>query len=860
MLALAVALSTSPLKAQSPCPLNGSNGNPISTKPVPYTPGLSYKVNTFDWRQQLLTVKNTGYAQYSPITNFFYRPNLPYSQHLALGTASDFRPEDGWELVKRDFGYLADQSNNPVAAPGPYMVLYNKYSGTLRVVAALPGLGANQAINVKIGFKAPVANNPNQANLKVSGLFHSYDAIAASTMDMKTKYTSITTPAVYPGFDYEFFYADFQTNYDPCTCVFESALQVEFKTINQLDVVLSGNLLGISDPIAHYSNGTVVLDQNDDYLASVYRNDAGTATTGMLMYKTLDAMIADYQKALARVNEKDPTILEDMNKFYNNVKTGMDATSFLTSLSQSSGNYYMTVITVVAKLTSFVSSLFKKKDSPSIPPMPYVIHAQMALKGQVTDQRALPGAAFNFATPGSLNASTRPEYNDGVPPRPVPPSVDYPMYNETMGVFSLLEAPKITYTTGEDAQGYGTYYPPCVENTPVSPFQLAYKYRMLFKLKENLKYAFNPAFNVDESKTKIYAAFAYKHNWLGIVVPNCNCECQGYNPVNMQMLEKFPVTDKNHPRPTVISPFLPLDYFSNFKAGMYRVRGIGHYDDGEVSDMGIPVMGFGDSLFVKLLVVAVSKNLDANGQPAINMLSYTYLVPPANIEKIPGDLGATNFVEGGDNISIPSTFFDHDTIIRSYSNIYITDQLITTPGNFTVTLQAQGDIVITNPNVTLNSRFILKRFTPLITPGPAYGAQTATAVSNFCHSGTYQAATAAARSFYEQIDTLNIDSLLRYNRPPGVDEQQTFKVEDPYPNPVVADEVSLKLDIYEPQHLTVQLVDMSGHLVKTVALNKQFDKGTQKLVLSTSDLKSGVYLITVQGQQQQYSRKLVVAK
>lgn len=257
-LLIAVIFFSGGLFSQSPCNLNGTTTNPAN--PIPLNAG--FKTNSFNWMSPLLNASNnSNYVANSPLSNFFNYPN-PFYQSFILGTNSDYYPQDGWELIKRDFGKLADGNTNPVRKPGPYMILYNKYSGKLRVIAAFPGLAAQQAINVTLTTISATANTSKSASAVLN--FHND---IAQPMDQPSSVTQVTSPASYPGSDYNFFMADFQTAYDVCTCKFESALRVEFSTVNTSTAQLFGRILGTVNPEGMYtfSNSTAQLDQNQTY-------------------------------------------------------------------------------------------------------------------------------------------------------------------------------------------------------------------------------------------------------------------------------------------------------------------------------------------------------------------------------------------------------------------------------------------------------------------------------------------------------------------------------------------------------------------------------------------------------------------
>lgn len=116
-----------------------------------FTPSSNFKitggVNSFDWTTLTYEtfINTVGQNNSVPITIYspFYNPNAPgparnknllpfFIAKSATGSNAsiDYHPEDGWELVIKDFG-SAGLSQKGVT--NPMMVLYNKYTSKLRV-------------------------------------------------------------------------------------------------------------------------------------------------------------------------------------------------------------------------------------------------------------------------------------------------------------------------------------------------------------------------------------------------------------------------------------------------------------------------------------------------------------------------------------------------------------------------------------------------------------------------------------------------------------------------------------------------------------------------------------------------------
>jgi len=104
------------------------------------------------------------------MTNPFWQAssnNYAFEQ-FALYAGSDFYPEDGWELIKSDFGYLADETTLRNSRSSlSYFCLYNKYTGVMRFFVAFPTVPeAFQVINWTVNILTHKRNtqNPTTAN------------------------------------------------------------------------------------------------------------------------------------------------------------------------------------------------------------------------------------------------------------------------------------------------------------------------------------------------------------------------------------------------------------------------------------------------------------------------------------------------------------------------------------------------------------------------------------------------------------------------------------------------------------------------------------------------------------------------
>jgi hypothetical protein len=101
--------------------------NTISTNPDNYQNSTdNSQLLKFDWRLQTWTGYRPGipvpvsYQITSPFFNTNGNPNL---RELSFPTAKNYRPEDGWEFIAKNFGSTLEGSDHP------WFIIYNRYNG-----------------------------------------------------------------------------------------------------------------------------------------------------------------------------------------------------------------------------------------------------------------------------------------------------------------------------------------------------------------------------------------------------------------------------------------------------------------------------------------------------------------------------------------------------------------------------------------------------------------------------------------------------------------------------------------------------------------------------------------------------------
>ena len=120
-------------------------------------------LNRFDW-------KSTTWPVYHPaggynvgvnamlLPNPFFNTTDAYNRHInyydIFGqnrniSKLNFHPEDGWELLHQNMGFEPDRQQFATilnTRPWPYLMLYNKYTGIMRLVGSVDNVGNPSSI------------------------------------------------------------------------------------------------------------------------------------------------------------------------------------------------------------------------------------------------------------------------------------------------------------------------------------------------------------------------------------------------------------------------------------------------------------------------------------------------------------------------------------------------------------------------------------------------------------------------------------------------------------------------------------------------------------------------------------------
>lgn len=396
-----------PFNCEVPDKINRFNW--IDPNPFLNTPFPEYCLNSWVLPQDYI---QTPYSQ---------GDNIPINHFLGKTDA----PEDGWEIIKYDFGYTENGvESTPVDYP--YLVLYNRFTAVLRVFIAVseqqhPFNVAEVALSFTTG---PVAST-----LDLSTAFISNGEGVVSIegfFENEVQFLSGSRFLNGPG---RWLYADFPMMYDPCACGHGSKLGLSLNLISSAEISLEGTATGTASPILDSSNGTYkdVHGQHTWGWKEITGFNEKALQKSVKSYKDMKGFTTSVKNAI----ERSGLSVSDKAEKADDVEKLADAAASLGFLK--SGLTALPWITSAITFLDFFVTGGKKDTQQELQIGPMGIEMNMRYKGNI--EASTFRKEITFFTPGSNNY-----------PLNTSSEIDYPLYNQALGVFNLLEPPELKYT------------------------------------------------------------------------------------------------------------------------------------------------------------------------------------------------------------------------------------------------------------------------------------------------------------------------------------------------------------------------------------------------------------------------------
>ena len=440
--------------------------------------------NHFNWRQRIYPIafENQG----TPTTIYplspFYTTSDPDLSPIASkaspsGTylgGEDFSSIDGWELIQMDFGFDENGVQKEDLRGEPYMVLYNRFTGTLRVFLYIHNSSIANNLRISLVDKRTPTISGEYRQPRLWSSYLQGKALDNPSIGSEAYSKSVR---LYNTSESKFYYVDFTFNYDPCTCFFESNLQIKVDKVTQGNMEIVGKTLGGSIP-AGADGYDQWMQNSDSYLTGVLDTPFGeqSQSLGDISLKSLNEWeetpwsnktdlvipgrkVPDWEyEALRMQYEGTATMaggdflsatgkaikakgeavgaggkfLKIASSTIKAVGEGMDAAG---TAMKGSGRA-MTAQAVKIRLDNLADEPDQTTTLSFPPPQPSMFFAELAAKGTLTIETPVFDNII-ITTPGSKNAEYAPiEIGNGT-------KGAFPYYNEPLGVFNLLYTPEV---------------------------------------------------------------------------------------------------------------------------------------------------------------------------------------------------------------------------------------------------------------------------------------------------------------------------------------------------------------------------------------------------------------------------------
>ena len=369
--------------------------------------------------------------------------------------------ENGWELLLVNVGRYPDNTTeipvlNATFKAFPYIVIYNRYMGIVRVFCKF-GLDqtvvdAANAVEITIEFEDV---------LKASGLMRLYEG-NDQALDVKTDVAKMSTIVEAVNFENKWYSADFQIAFDPCQCYFPSNLRLKFAQIKETNITAHARTIELPDQVLVDNQNLTVTPS--DWLSGFDYTGNSVNGGGIAIAKSLKLMTSRYiaemkaykiELEAAQIHnaevEKKLVIIELFEKIIiDGASAAVSAfvgTDLITrAIEWTNGLIDKDVVNKemlekegknalgagVKSLKTLIAG--EMLPLPEKPAMPTATFSETSYSGQTTDRSDYAGPTFfnpgTYGSPGTGKPALTSVYS-------------YPVYNENLGTFALLESPKL---------------------------------------------------------------------------------------------------------------------------------------------------------------------------------------------------------------------------------------------------------------------------------------------------------------------------------------------------------------------------------------------------------------------------------
>ncbi|TVR38465.1 MAG: T9SS C-terminal target domain-containing protein [Cryomorphaceae bacterium] len=859
LMAAIAAISTGRLYAQE-CPQE------VSTDPRnPSNPDRPELENTFFWfphngnNHNNFDMRIAGGIHYPSMASPFWNLTSLQVGSLVNLENSDFWPEDGWELLKVNFGYLNDGTQREILPSMPYMALYNKYTGTMRFLGMWPNASDSwQIIRFTVSLpKKKLTQDNNGADIDATNLL-SIQGDAAQPLDQQTDENVYEIIAEYPGISNAsfFFWFDMPVAYDPCVCYNDVAITLEASVESTWNLTIKGMLdaqvLQQGVPTAQNHSALVakrIIGAAGATAAAIVTGGAVIQTsqfTGLLDIFSQRPGISN--QAQSNIQLLQQTMAAAANVVYDPEK--LEWRNTVTDKAMGKSDWDKLFTGVGSFLNSGVDYLNPTAKASS--PRTSVV-GSMTATGTAT-LNSETGDFVYWGVPGTKWTNTLEEVITNTPanePGPGGLLPEVPLYNNPLGTFALLKTPtlKVKSISHNLKIWYTHPYPEheCSTN-------LFTELKFFFD-SEYFKYYFNPILNLNLDKTEILASIVVKTKAAHVSNPFIN-------PICCEPLSTINSTDALESNYYIVCGSTEeIDVARSLSEGINVLRGA---EQSEVYTSPVPIDYINDMLgsvlingsanlnhydfFIRFTLKMSSFNIGKNSEPVRNTQIITF---PVNAQVSNGQIPVeevdlvNNWVH--DYLGGPSYISEISGSNYFPEYISISGVLASSAGEPAELLSSS--VIHLQEGANLQPDLRLAIALPLAGTHPQEPFSS-NQIENFCKNQlpdlTYQANDFSAKAF--DVPSPSYELLEPYlNYPLGLNARIFI-----YPNPVRS-ELTVRTDGAGIDRLTI--FDMATRPVMQASPG-----GASLYRMDISGLAQGLYIVRAECGGEVHSEKLVVAR
>lgn len=807
----------------------------------------------------------------------------------------DWHWEDGWELLYLNIGQLPNGTqlnqksdpnkywNTAVDLPtpnsAPYIALYNRYTGLMRVFFSVWGETEKwDEVTVSLEFE-----NFAVTNGKISGIFRHANGLDQPLTEA-TKVTKLVSPRPQSiGDANQWYVAEFQLGYDACQCAFGTTMQLKFRKTNSLKADLHTRTIELEKSIVKLQDEDLHFFQS--MLGGVDENgDPAYAVPGNVIYKNMEDLSASYKDAM----NKYKSDLKDYNKLINHVKIGVvnlatkgivNGLIGLTIPSDSIKNFLIAnqlsihdklilpedtsqakkwaeSIESTAKKTlagqfDFLSTVFGIREKPTPPSMPVATFTEGRIVGNIVDQHDPESVALHV--PGSNKSGQSIS------------GLNFPAYNHTPGLFALLELPKLGYYDGK----HNCSYEHLGED---KGFLISNQLKGYFRFKDPVKYALNPALDFDLEKTKILGSLVVEIEYRGDFLTYFR-KVQVLDQIKSSFKINHSINENGKIITELVSEYRDLKQLHNQIFELNHIHSILDLMAGATISHQWPMNDYCYRMTPKISKIKFKvaadmyfKQIGSNDEQVKTFQVFTYeifdkakdgnlnsAIPNGKMEFEPN----TSWVKYNpwkislSGIIQPNNPYVWQTIgnkiFIKVESVNISDTIGPAEG-YELIIEAINTNVTLDAKVLENTEIISKQFSDAPPSLPIFSANDLP--EGYCYSNKY-GANVAVEQEGEGREERKISM--------GKDDQINTIIQslNVYPNPA-NNEVNVEIEQGDFESSTVRITNLNGQVVLNETVGQEL---ANAFAIDVSDIPNGYYILTViTNTEQQFQHQLIIHK